>query len=122
MPEMQTPWDRARKTRSQRQENRLANSEGGQAQNNSGRFWRWKRDGKLFQFLVECRTTEKESYRIEAKEWKAIERHANQTPGSVAAMQIDIGDDVKLVVLNERNFRELQQYIAALESDDALHT
>jgi len=96
---METPWIRARKSKSELQEQRLGKSEGGKKQVNSGRFWRWKRDGILYDFLIEARTTEKASYRIDKNEWLDIRKQAFQTPpGLLPGMQIDI-QDVQLLVV-----------------------
>jgi hypothetical protein len=77
---MDTPWTRARKSKSELQEARIGDMEGGKKQNNSGRIWRWKRDGILHNFLIEARTTTDASYRIEKKEFLQIRRQAFQTP------------------------------------------
>lgn len=91
---LETPWNRARGiTKSQRQEKKLGKMPEAHEQVNSGRFWRWKRDGIVWNFLVEARTTDKESYAIKGKEFRSIRREAITTPpGLKPAMQIDIGD------------------------------
>lgn len=87
---MDKPWDRARKTKSQLQEDRLGRMEGGKKQVNSGRTWLSKRDAVLRNFLIEARTTDKGSYRIEEAEWLDIRKQSFQTPpGLLPAMQID---------------------------------
>jgi hypothetical protein len=74
----------------------LGQLEGGRTQVNSGRFWNFKRDGKIYEFLIEARTNEKpsvKSYRIEKDEWlrlaamqcttfRAKACHADFNPGS----------------------------------------
>jgi hypothetical protein len=96
---METPWERARKTKSERQEERLGNLPGGNRQINSGRFWRSKRDATLFEFLIEARTTEKGSYTISYDEFRAIEKNALQTPpGCLPGMQIDLRS-LRLIVV-----------------------
>ena len=69
---MTTPWQRARATRSQIQEERFGKSVGARPQVNSGRLWWSKRDNRKFDFLVENRTTENDSYSVKGKELKKI--------------------------------------------------
>jgi len=110
----ETPWQRARKSRSELQERRLGKMEGGQRQVNSGRFWRWKRDGTLREFLVEARTTEKGSYTITKKEWNDIRTEGFRTPpGLLPGMQIDI-QEVKLMVIELTAFEDLFTELIAL--------
>src|SRR5262245_24340803 len=62
-----TPWNKARKQRSQEHERRVAGLPEGSQQPNSGRLWRWSRDAVVWNFLVEARTHERpdvNSYRI----------------------------------------------------------
>lgn len=114
---MLTPWQRAKgKTKSQRQENRLGEMEGGKKQVNSGRFWRWKRDAVLHNFLIEARTTDKASYRIERKEFLDIRREARQTPpGLLPGIQVDLGD-LHLMVTELQAFHDREMLIYELEA------
>lgn len=90
---MDTPWTRAKKERHVKQEERLDKLHGGKKGINSGRHWRWKRDGTLGNFLVECRDTQARSFSISYDEFQTITRQANATPpGFLPAMQIDILD------------------------------
>jgi len=88
--------------------------EGGKRQVNSGRFWRWKRDGTLREFLVEARTTEKGSYSITKSEWNDIRKEAFRTPpGLLPAMQIDI-QDVRLLTMELSAFQDLYVELISL--------
>lgn len=91
---METPWSRAKSNRAnQEQERRLGQMPEGKQQPNSGRLWRWKRDGIVWNFLVEARTTKAGSYSINRKEFGVIRREAITTPpGLKPAMQIDLTD------------------------------
>lgn len=85
---MDTPWKKTDK--SQAQERRLASLPGGRRQVNSGRTWFSKRDVTLRGFLVEARTTQAKSYRLDRDEFICVARDAMQTPpGQLPAMQID---------------------------------
>ena len=113
---METPWQRAKgKTKSQRQEDRLGRMDGGKKQTNSGRFWRWKRDAILHNFLIEARTTDAGSYRISRSEFLDIRYNARQTPpGLLPAMQVDLGD-LHLMVTELTAFQDAQMRILELE-------
>jgi hypothetical protein len=118
---IKTPWQRARKRRSVEQENNLATLPGGEKGVNSGRFWRFKRDGRLWEFLIEARTTENKSYSIEHDEFKQIERDAFRTPpGLLPGMQIDIRG-LQLVVIRLNDFQEMQMEMDSLRSRLPVH-
>lgn len=116
---MDTPWTRARKTRNQQQEERLGKMPEGRQQVNSGRFWRWARDGVVWNFLVEARTNEKadtESYRIRRREWEVIRAEAFRTPpGLRPAMQITI-QDLDLMVMELGDFQTMYTRLIELEA------
>lgn len=117
---METPWTRARKSKSEIQESRLGQTPGGRKGVNSGRIWRFKRDGNIRDYLIEARTTDAKSYRIEYNEFRDIERQALQTPpGLRPGMQIDIRD-LKLITVRESDwldqYEENVQLRARLES------
>lgn len=110
----ETPWERARKSKSELQEQRLGKLEGGERQVNSGRIWRWKRDGKLREFLIEARTTDQGSYSISKKEWLAMRIDAYKTPpGLLPGMQIDI-QDLSLLAIELTAFQDLYAELIAL--------
>lgn len=89
--------------------------EGGSKQVNSGRFWRWRRDNILHNFLIESRTTDAGSYRIEQKEWREMRRDALKTPpGLLPGMQIDMGD-IHLLVTELTAFQDREMRIIELE-------
>jgi hypothetical protein len=113
---MNTPWSRARKLRTAQQEKKLGQMEGGSQQINSGRFWHSRRDAKLFDFLIEARTTEAESYRIQKEEWIQIRKDALREPlGLKPAIQITIGD-LDLVVIELDHFQDMNIRLVALEA------
>ena len=89
---------------------------GGRQQVNSGRHWRWKRDAILHNFLIEARTTDAGSYRVERAEFLGIRRQARHTPpGLLPAMQIDLGD-LHLMVTELSAFQDAQMRILELEA------
>lgn len=86
---------------------------------NSGRFWRWKRDAILHEFLVEARTTEKpdsDTYRISRKEFLLIRQEALQTPpGLLPAMAVQI-QDLHLMVTELSVFQGREIRLVELEA------
>jgi len=113
---METPWTRARKMRHELQEQRLGRTEGGERSVNSGRFWRWKRDGRLHEFLIECRTTENGSYRIDKKEFLDMRKEALSTPpGLLPAMQIDI-QELQLFCIELQAFNDIYTRMISLDA------
>jgi len=116
---LDTPWSRARKTRSRVQEESLGRQPGGTQQPASGRFWNRKRDGVRYEFLIEARTNEKtsvRSYRISYDEFKRIAREAQQTPpGLVPAMQIQILD-LELFTVKKEDFFAVYERMLLLEA------
>jgi hypothetical protein len=96
-----------------RQEADLA-KRGGTTHPASGRIWRFKRDGRLFDFLVEARTTEKDSYTISGPELDDIRKEAAMTPpGCLPAMQIDI-QGRRLMLIDLDVFQETQVLLVNL--------
>jgi hypothetical protein len=105
------PWRDKLKSRHQQQEEGLQVTHPA-----SGRLWRWKRDGRFFDFLIEARTTDSGSYSISAKEWRSIKRDALQTPpGCMPAMDIQI-EDVSLIAIEKTVFEEIFNELVNLQA------
>jgi hypothetical protein len=103
------PWKDKLKSRHQQQEQGLQTTHPA-----SGRLWRWKRDGRFFDFLIEARTTEADSYTIKYDEWKSIKRDALQTPpGCMPAMEIQI-KDVALIAIEKDVWEEIYNQLVSL--------
>ena len=118
---LETPWTRARKLRSQMQEERLNTLPGGQKGINSGRIWRFPRDGRIFDFLIEARTNEKpgaKGYRIDKAEFLELRRQALTQPGGMKpGIQVTI-DDLDLMVIELSVFTQMQTRLIELEERD----
>lgn len=120
---IETPWERATgNQRSRRQEKSLANEPGGRAQPNSGRTTLGHHDVRLNGYLIEARTTEKDSYSVKRAEFEKIEQHAISTPpGQLPAMQIDFerrdGTTMRLFVQRLEDHLYDKQRIAILEAE-----
>ena len=117
---MDTPWDRAAgKTKSERQEEKISKLPGGGKQVNSGRStWTSKRDntlGRVFRFLVEARTTDKQSFTFKKREFLDLRKQAYQTPpGLLPMMQIDVGE-LELALIQLKDLQEIQTRMLDLE-------
>jgi len=89
---------------------------------NSGRIWRFKRDGRIHDFLIEARTNEKpgaKSYRIEKAEFLELRREALTQPGGMKpGMQVTI-DDLDLMVIELSVFTEMYNHLLMLAERDA---
>lgn len=108
---LDAPWSRARENKSLEQEKRLGKTEGGSTQINSGRStWTSPRDniiGRIYRFLVEARTTEKESYSISKKEFQDLTKQAVRAD-LLPMIQLDFGSDVQLAIIRLRELDSLQ--------------
>lgn len=120
---VETPWERARTSRSKQQEDRTAKRSGATSQINSGRTWRSLRDSKLRSFigtfLIDNKThenPEQRSYRIVYGDWLALRRDAHRTPpGCLPALQVDL-QDVHLFIIELEAWDEVEKYIFSLEA------
>jgi hypothetical protein len=114
---MKTPWTQAREKRHVKQEKRLDELHEGKKGVNSGRHWRWKRDGKMGAYLIECRDTQHRSFSISYDEFQTITKEAHKTPpGLLPAMQVDILD-LSLFVMRLVDHEDREMRLAALEED-----
>ena len=107
---LDAPWNRARKTKSQLQEERLGKTEGGSTQINSGRStWTSPRDnivGRVYRFLVEARTTDRGSYSISHREFSDLTKQAVRAD-LLPMIQLDIKDQ-QLAIIRLRELDQLQ--------------
>lgn len=114
-----TPWGRARRTQSERQERRLGKLPTGKKQINSGRHWFSKRDVRLGGFLVEARTTGSASYTLSRPEFDKLTREAfGSPPGMLPAIQLDFEnpDTLSLFVMRLEDHLAREERIALLEA------
>jgi hypothetical protein len=118
---LETPWTRARKKRHIAQEEGIGKLPGGVKTPGSGRIWRFKRDNRLWHFLIEARTTTKPSYTVSKEEFLKIEREGRQTPpGFLPGMQVDI-QNLQLIVIRLEHFQELNQQNMELRAEHDYH-
>ena len=114
-----TPWTRARKLRSELQEQRLDSLPGGQKGINSGRLRPFPRDGRIYDFLIETRINQKPGAKtatINKREFQDLRRQALHQPGGMhPAMQITI-DDLDLMVIDLADFTSMYNYLVELSA------
>jgi hypothetical protein len=116
---LQTPWTRARKLRYEIQEQRLNDLPGGQKGINSGRLRPFKRDGRIYDFLIEARINQKPGAKtatISKQEFQELRRQALVQPGGMKpGMQITI-DDLDLMVIDLRDFTDMYNLLVELSA------
>jgi len=119
---LETPWTRARKLRYQIQEERLNSLPGGQKGINSGRLRPFKRDGRIYDFLIETRINQKPGAKtatISKQEFQELRRQALGQPGGMKpGMQITI-DDLDLMVVDLADFTDMYNYLVELSARES---
>lgn len=99
------------------QEQRLNDLPGGQKGVNSGRFRRFPRDGRIYDFLIEARINQKKGAKtatISKPEFQELRRQALAQPGGMKpGMQITI-DDLDLMVIDLRDFTDMYNLLVEL--------
>lgn len=116
---MDKPWKRAKHRQSQLQERRLGKKPNSRQQPNSGRGRFRKRDAITYgHFLTEARTTNADSYTIKKKEFQDLTGQAiRQPPGCLPLMAVEISG-LRLVVVRETDFDDLNERLMLLEATD----
>ena len=73
----------------------------------SGGFWNMKGDSKSDKYLIENKTTDKESFIISTKIWNKINREALLSQ-RIPIISLEMGKDkLELVVLDKEDFYEI---------------
>ena len=89
--------------RSRKQEQKTAKEINGRATPASGSRWHSKGDIRSDKFLIECKTTTKDSYRLTAKTWEKIAKEALRDGIREPTMRIDLcnefGDIVSFIAM-----------------------
>ena len=92
------------KRRSKIQERRTAQDFGGLTTPGSGNQWHSKGDVKTPNYLIECKTTSKDSYSLKSATWSKIATEA-LLEGKDPLMEIEFIDrGVSLVVMDKNDF------------------
>lgn len=99
------------KRRSQKQEKSVAKSTGSKLTPASGAKWGAKGDVRHEDFLIECKTTEKDYYSITTKVWEKIRMEATKDHGRIPLLVIDLRDQDRYVVFRPQDLDvEIETY------------
>lgn len=92
------------KKRSQIQEKSVAKNMNAKVVVASGSLWGMKGDVRNDNFLIECKTTEKDYYSLTAKVWEKIESEALRDELRIPLMVVDLEDRDRVVVFRPQDF------------------
>lgn len=93
------------RTKSQKQESRVAQEMKANVVIASGALWTMKGDVRDSYFLIECKTTEASFYSLHSKTWDKIHQEAIRDSIRLPLMQIDLLDgDQQLAVIRYEDF------------------
>lgn len=87
-----------KKRRSQKQEKDVAKSLNANTALASGALWFQKGDVRNDKFLIECKTTKKNYYRVTTKVWEKIEDEAIRDGMRIPLLIVDLEDSKRYVV------------------------
>lgn len=82
--------------RSKLQERRAADQYGGSVSPGSGNGWIRKADVRTPNYLIECKTTTKESYSIKKETWETLNKQAI-VDGRIPVMIVDINGKTLMI-------------------------
>lgn len=99
------------KERSQKQEKSVAKDFDAKVTVASGALWGQKGDVRNSKYLIECKTTEKDHYILNARTWEKIEREAIRDGLRIPLMVIDLEDDKRIVVFKLKDFNNFPIHV-----------
>jgi len=92
------------KRRSQKQEKSVAKAFNAKTTPASGAKWGQKADVRNEDYLIECKTTQKDFYTITTKVWEKIRTEAIKDHGRIPLLVIDLRDKDRYVVFRPQDF------------------
>lgn len=95
-----------KRRRSQKQEKSVAKQFDARLTPASGAKWGAKGDVRSDNFLIECKTTEKDTFILTAKTWEKIEREALRDHMRIPLLIIDLEDKDRVVVFKPKDFND----------------
>ncbi|MBO8161083.1 MAG: hypothetical protein H0Z24_05555 [Thermosipho sp. (in: Bacteria)] len=96
------------KKKSKKQESKVAKEMNGKTTIASGSLYFQKADVRTSDFLIECKTTEKDYYNLKVSTWKKIEKEALKDGMKIPLMQIDLlNGEKRLAVMTYNDFEAL---------------
>lgn len=98
------------KQRSKKQEKSVAKTFNARTVVASGALWGSKGDVRNDNFLIECKTTVRDYYSLNAKTWEKIESEAIRDHGRIPLLVIDLKDSERYVVFSHRYFQHFSGY------------
>lgn len=99
------------KKRSQLQEKAVARELNAKTVVASGALWSAKGDVRNENFLIECKTTEKDFYSVTAHVWFKIEEEAVRDRVRTPLLVVDLKDFERYVIFNPKSFNcQVQDY------------
>lgn len=108
---------------SNKQEKRVAKDIGGRVVIASGSLWFASSDCRSEDYLIECKTTQKNSYRLTAETWEKITAEAINDGLRVPIMCIEVSGSMKAVVdkshfSDEPHFQEIVEHLPINDCKD----
>lgn len=99
------------KRRSQKQEKSVAKAFNAKTTPASGAKWGQKADVRNEDYLIECKTTQKDFYTITTKVWEKIRTEATKDHGRIPLLVIDLRDKDRYVVFRPQDLDvEIETY------------
>ena len=93
-----------KKRRSQKQEKSGSKDFNARPTTASGAKWFQKGDVRNSKFLIECKTTANDSYRVTTKVWEKIKEEAIRDSLRIPLLVVDLKDTYRYVVFNPNDF------------------
>ena len=100
---------------SNKQEKQVAKDIGGKTVIASGSLWGMKGDCRSDKYLIECKTTQKKSYRLTTETWEKINYEAIRDGLRTPIMCIEVNGISKAVV-NVRHFNSIPEFNVLIEN------
>lgn len=92
------------KRRSQNQEKSVAKNMNARTVVASGAKWNAKGDVRNDKFLIECKTTSKDFYKVTTKVWEKISKEAVKDGLRIPLLIVDLKDSDRYVIFNPNDF------------------
>ena len=95
-----------KKKRSQKQEKSIAKAFNAKTVVASGAKWGAKGDVRNDKFLIECKTTQEDHYRVTSKVWEKIQEEATRDHIRIPLLIVDLQDKERYVVFRPTDFEK----------------
>ncbi len=95
--------------KSQKQEKEVAKEFNAKTTPASGAKWSQKGDVRNSKFLIECKTTGKDYYRVTAKTWEKIEEEATRDHMRIPLLVVDLNDGADRLIVFKASAMEFKK-------------